>query len=66
MWHGGGCTALGMAAMRHCVEHVACGEVVMVGAELGQLRADLDLGTKSKVVAHEKLYKFHFGAMVIG
>ena len=34
-----------------------------VGAELGRLRADLDLGPKSKVVAHEQLYKFHLGAI---
>jgi len=54
-----------MAAMGHCVEHVACGEVGKVGAELGRLQADLDVGPKRKVAAHEQLYKFHLGAMVI-
>ena len=36
-----------------------------VGAELGRLQANLDHGPKSKVAAHEQLYKFHLGAMVI-
>ena len=36
-----------------------------VGAELGWVRADLDLGPKSKVATQEQLYKFHLGAMVI-
>ena len=57
--------ALSMAATGHCAEHVACGEVGNVGAKLGQLRADLDLGPKSKVATQEQLYKFHLGAMVI-
>ena len=48
-----------MAATGHCVEHVACGEVGKVGVELGQLQADLDLGPKSKVVAHLMMYKTH-------
>ena len=50
---------------RHCVEHVACGEVGKVGDELGWLRADLDLGPKSNVTTQEQLYKFHLGVMVI-
>jgi hypothetical protein len=50
---------------RHFVGHVASNEVVSVERDLGQIWANLDLGPKSKVVAHEKLYDFHFGAMVI-
>ena len=34
-------------------------------AILGQLRAELDLGPKSKVEAHELLYIFNLGTMVI-
>ena len=44
---------------RPFTEHVACSEVGKVEAELGQLRADLDLGPKSKVEAHELLYNFY-------
>ena len=51
--------ALSMVAMGHCIEHVACGEVGKVGAELGRLRADLDIGPKSKVEAHLMIYKTH-------
>jgi hypothetical protein len=43
----------------HFDEHVAGNSVGKVGAELGQLRADLDLGLKSKVEARELLYTFH-------
>ena len=50
---------LSMAATGHGVEHMACGEVGKVGAELGQLQADLDLGPKSKVVGHLMIYKTH-------
>ena len=57
--------ALSMAATGHYVEHVACVEVDKVGAELGRLRANLNLRPKSKVAAHEQLYKFYLGAMVI-
>ena len=41
------------------VKHVACGEVGKVGDELGWLRANLDLGPKSKVEAHLMIYKTH-------
>ena len=44
---------------RHFSEHVACNEVGKVGAELGRLQADLDLGPKSKVEAHLMIYKTH-------
>ena len=64
-WCGGGRATLCMLATGHYVEHVACGEVGKVGAELSRLRSDLDLGPKSKVATQEQLYKFHFGAMVI-
>ena len=54
-----------VAAMvgRQFIEHVAGDSAGAVGAELGQLLADLDLGPKSKVAAHEQLYKFHLGAI---
>ena len=59
MWCRGGHTALSMAATGHCVEHVACGEVGKVGAELGWLLVNLGLGPKSKVAAHLMIYKTH-------
>ena len=40
-------------------KQVADDDVGKVGAELGQLWADLDLGPKSKVVAHLMIYKTH-------
>ena len=43
----------------HFNEQVAGDGVGKVGAELGQLRADLDLGPKSKVAAHLMIYKTH-------
>ena len=48
-----------MVATGHCVKLVAYGEVGKVGAELGRLRADLDIGPKSKVEAHLMIYKTH-------
>ena len=43
-WRGGARAVLSMATTGHCIEHVVYGEVAKVGAELGWLRADLDLG----------------------
>jgi hypothetical protein len=40
-------------------------EVWKAGADLGRLLDDLDLGPESKVEAHELLYTFHLGTMVI-
>jgi hypothetical protein len=48
------------------IEHVVCNSVGKVGADLGQIRADLDYGLKSKVAAHMKLYVFYYGTQVIG
>ena len=48
-WHGGRRAVLSMAAMGHCVKHVARGEVGKVGAELGHLRVNLDLGPKANL-----------------
>ena len=44
---------------QHFSEHVALSDVGKVGAELGRLRANLDLGPKRKVKAHELLYNFY-------
>jgi hypothetical protein len=46
-------------------KHVAGNSVGKVGAKLGRLRADLDLGPKSQVEARELLYTFHLRTMVI-
>ena len=55
-----GCHAQGMRRpLEHLPEHVAGNGVGKVGAELGWLRANLDLGPKSKVVAHLMIYKSH-------
>ena len=56
--HGGARTRA-WTMRRHFSEHVACSEVGKVGAKLGWLRADLDLGPKSKVEAYELLYNFY-------
>ena len=41
------------------IEYAAGSDMGKVGAELGRLRADLDLGPKSKVAAHLMIYKTH-------
>ena len=61
----GGARSRAWRTHRQFIEHVAGDGAGAVGAELGWLRADMDLGPKSKVAAHEQLYKFHLGAMVI-
>ena len=47
------------------IEHVASDDRGKVGADFGPTTADLDLGRKSKVEAHELLYIFHYGRQVI-
>ena len=50
---------------RQNVEHVARVGVGKVGAELGQIWADLDLGPKTKFEARELLYIFYLKCTVI-
>jgi hypothetical protein len=47
------------APRRHLIEHVVRGKVAKVERDLGQIRADLDLGPKTRFEAHMKLYVFH-------
>ena len=56
---GGGARHYAWWPRRQFNEHVASSDVGKVGAKLGQLRADLNLGPKSKVVAHLMIYKTH-------
>ena len=43
----------------HFIEQVAGDDMGKVGAKLGRLRVDLDLGPKIKVAAHLMIYKTH-------
>ena len=50
---------------RSFTKHVACSEVGKVGAELGQIWAESDIGPKTKFDLHGLLYNLHLGTMVI-
>ena len=50
---------------RPFTEHVACSEVGKVGAELGQIWAEPDIGPKPKFDLHGLLYNIDLGTMVI-
>ena len=50
---------------RPFTEHVVCNEVGKVGAELGQIWAESDIGPKMKFDLHRLLYNLHLGTMVI-
>ena len=62
--NGGACSRA-WRTRRQFVEHVEGDGACAVGTNLVQVQPDLDLEPKSKVVAHEQLYKFHLGDMVI-
>ena len=50
---------------RPFTEHVACSEVGKVGAKLGQIWDESDIGPKTKFDLHGLLYNFHLATMVI-
>jgi len=61
----GGARSAAWVTHRPFAEHLACSEVGKVGAELGQIWAESDIGPKTKFDLHGLLYNFHLGTMVI-
>jgi hypothetical protein len=56
---GAGSRMVATSPMGQFSEHLVCSEVAKVDVNLGQLRADLDPGPKTKFAAHMMLYIFY-------